>query len=554
VLAVALVAVTLAVRWPLLDVPMERDEGEYAYMAQGMARGDAPYVSSFCQKPPGVFLVYWVAMSMGGESLRSIRLAAAVFAGAGAAVVGVWTARHGSALAGWGAGLALALTTATPAAMGFTANTEQFLLLPWTAAVALAFPAAGEVGDEVGARRSLIIGLLAGSALLIKPVAAPLVVILLLRCVWSRGAAGGIQSNTRVARALSLVGGALLPLALVGLWLYAAGALAAALDSAVYYNLEYVGSLPPGRIAAGAALIIPKLTAIAANNPGVWLMAALCGLWLAGSRAPGRGWLALLWAASIAAVSTGWYFWSHYFLLLSPAAAFTLGAGLNRLRDRVGGSLAGRLRHPAIGYVALTLAQAAPTTLACREYLFELTPAAVSFRIFGQEPFEVAPEIGSYVRAHTGEHDRVLVWGSEPELLFYAGRRSATRYTIFYPLWQPYRSNAQRHAELTGEIQSSRPRFVIVVLLGSSHYYRLADRSPLWSFVRDLTDTQYRLVGFATPQGPGEHGPLRLHWRGGCAADGPDPPQPMPPVLIYERDHLFPHAPNSARSQIQRPA
>src|SRR5947199_2707664 len=55
-------------RWPIAAVPLERDEGEYAYIAQRWALGEVPYRDSFDQKPPGVFAAYAVIQRILGES------------------------------------------------------------------------------------------------------------------------------------------------------------------------------------------------------------------------------------------------------------------------------------------------------------------------------------------------------------------------------------------------------------------------------------------------------------------------------------------------------
>ena len=54
-LALALVVLaSLAIRVRLLDVPLERDEGEYAYVAQLILEGVPPYQQAYTMKFPGV--------------------------------------------------------------------------------------------------------------------------------------------------------------------------------------------------------------------------------------------------------------------------------------------------------------------------------------------------------------------------------------------------------------------------------------------------------------------------------------------------------------------
>ena len=50
--------VVVWVRLRLLGLPLERDEGEYAYMAQQLLQGVLPYTEAHSMKFPGIFFVY----------------------------------------------------------------------------------------------------------------------------------------------------------------------------------------------------------------------------------------------------------------------------------------------------------------------------------------------------------------------------------------------------------------------------------------------------------------------------------------------------------------
>ena len=71
--AVAALAFAL-LRIPYVSVPLERDEGEYAYIAQRSTHGEVPYRDAFDQKPPGVFLAYRGAFALFGQSIEGIHL------------------------------------------------------------------------------------------------------------------------------------------------------------------------------------------------------------------------------------------------------------------------------------------------------------------------------------------------------------------------------------------------------------------------------------------------------------------------------------------------
>src|SRR5207245_10177461 len=47
-----------ALRLRLLDVPLDRDEGEYGYFAQLLLQGVPPYAQAYNLKLPGIYGVY----------------------------------------------------------------------------------------------------------------------------------------------------------------------------------------------------------------------------------------------------------------------------------------------------------------------------------------------------------------------------------------------------------------------------------------------------------------------------------------------------------------
>ena len=64
----AVLALTAAVRIRLLDVPLERDEGEYAYAGQLLLEGVPPYQLAYNMKLPGTYLAYAATMALFGQS------------------------------------------------------------------------------------------------------------------------------------------------------------------------------------------------------------------------------------------------------------------------------------------------------------------------------------------------------------------------------------------------------------------------------------------------------------------------------------------------------
>ena len=55
-------------RAPLLGLPFERDEGEYAYAGQLMLHGIPPYKFAYSMKFPGTYAFYAMIMSVFGQT------------------------------------------------------------------------------------------------------------------------------------------------------------------------------------------------------------------------------------------------------------------------------------------------------------------------------------------------------------------------------------------------------------------------------------------------------------------------------------------------------
>src|SRR5215813_1136456 len=96
---VIIVLVTAALRLLLLNIPFERDEGEYAYIAWRLGHGELPYRDWVDQKPPAVFWVYRLALALPMEPVAAIHLVAAAFAAATA--VALWFLARRFTSDGW---------------------------------------------------------------------------------------------------------------------------------------------------------------------------------------------------------------------------------------------------------------------------------------------------------------------------------------------------------------------------------------------------------------------------------------------------------------------
>src|SRR5215468_7724613 len=93
-----------AVRLRYLGLPLERDEGEYAYAGQLLLQGIPPYKLVYNMKFPGTYAAYALIEAILGENAEAIRIALIAITCATALLVYLLGAR----LFGRGAGMAAA--------------------------------------------------------------------------------------------------------------------------------------------------------------------------------------------------------------------------------------------------------------------------------------------------------------------------------------------------------------------------------------------------------------------------------------------------------------
>src|SRR5947199_6714368 len=93
-----------ALRFHLRNIPLERDEGEYAYAGQLMLQGVPPYKLAYNMKFPGTYAAYAMIMSIFGQTVTGIHMGLLLINAATIALVFFL----GRRLLNWTAGLAAA--------------------------------------------------------------------------------------------------------------------------------------------------------------------------------------------------------------------------------------------------------------------------------------------------------------------------------------------------------------------------------------------------------------------------------------------------------------
>src|SRR5208282_2815844 len=139
----ALLTVLLAViffgsiRYRLRDMPLERDEGEYAYSGQLLLQGIPPYKLAYNMKLPGIYLAYAATMAAFGETPSALHLGLLLVNAITVFLLYFLTSTLFGRLAALVAACTYALLSTSTSVMGFEAHATNFVVLPALASIFL---------------------------------------------------------------------------------------------------------------------------------------------------------------------------------------------------------------------------------------------------------------------------------------------------------------------------------------------------------------------------------------------------------------------------------
>lgn len=482
-LALLLGVFVVGLRAPLMDLPLERDEGGYAYIAWRLTEGETPYLDWFDQKPPGIFLVYAAALALPGDPVLAIRLVAALFCAASALALFALVRRLVGDAAGLLAAVLLAWLSADPMLQGPVANTELFMT-PWILlASLLSLRIFGAARPPVAA--SLAVGLALGVASAFKQVAVVNAPFLILLYGLRAPRTGSLGNTARFALWLGAGGALVWAAILLGFWLR--DGLGPALDAVLLHNLDYAARLTLDQRLGQLRHFLPPLL----PSQGVaWGIALVGGIVLArrDDRFPAIFLIGLAVANAVGVSASGLYF-PHYFQQLLPALAALAAAAIVGVAPQLG-----MARRVAIGGgTALALAPLVVSAVG----FWRLDPAEATQRIYPGSVFETMPVIAEEIASLTEPEDSVFIFGAEPEILFYARRISASRYIYLFPLFGDFPDAEARQAGVIREIDEARPE--VIVWIPNQMFFAPDTPQELTGWTWNTIDTAYFLHAFVVP-------------------------------------------------------
>ena len=482
VLFSAVVISVLAARTHLGALPLERDEGEYAYGGQLLLAGIPPYELAYSMKFPGTAGAYAVIMSVLGQSIEGIRTGLALTNLVTIGLIFLLGRDSLGELGGIATAACYSVLSLMPHVLGTAAHATHFVVL-------FAVAGAWLLLRSIDRQSPLLIfgsGLFFGFGFLMKQPGLFFVVFgaiyLLARDLGAR-----LDRSSIVSRSLLFIGGATGPGVITGLLLWKAGVFEKFWFWTVKYATQYGSQVSVGR---GFQVFADHALGVLGTAWPIWIL-GLAGLFAIAFDAALRrraGFLMTLAFFSALAVCPGLYFRPHYFILFLPAVALLAGAA-------IAGAVhlfAGTRRFAVLLVLALCLAF---PLWAERDFFFQLPTAEANRLVNGTNPFPESIKIGEYIQAQSSPNDKIAVLGSEPQIYFYSKRLSATGYIYTYALMEPQPYAHQMQQEMIHEIETARPRFLVLVVMNKSWLAGTDSDQTIFRWADNYCESDYEEVG-----------------------------------------------------------
>jgi hypothetical protein len=490
----AVLALVAAARLRLLNFPLERDEGEYAYAGQLLLQGIPPYQLAYNLKFPGTYAAYALILALFGQTPAGIHFGVLCLTTLTALMLAWLGKKMLDATAGVVAATAYAVLAASPSMLGQAGHATHFCAFFATAGFCLMWRAR-QKEDYFTLAAS---GILFGAAVLMKQPAAVIAAWAGLAFAFGKFFRANGSIGKRLA-SVAIYGFAMLtPLALCCLWLWRAGVFANFKFWTIDYARAYVSVVPLSQalqlFAHGFRAVIKKVFLL-------WLLAAggLIVVWLDARWKNSRAWFLGFGGASALAVCPDFYFRRHYFLIALPALALLAGACVSGLRSISAGPSSRPVVWPAVGYA---LVVAATIFNVSSFWFWRPIPQIIrgvdskDHGLYGADPLPEAEVVAKFIADHSAPEARLAVLGSEPELYFLSHRRSATGHIYTFAMMEPQPFAWKMQREMIGDIETQKPEFIVFADNIMSWNRRPDSNLALFDWW-DGYKTNYTLVGLA---------------------------------------------------------
>jgi 4-amino-4-deoxy-L-arabinose transferase-like glycosyltransferase len=483
-------ALCLFVRFRHLDIAFERDEGEYAYAAQAILRGELPYRDFYNMKLPGVYYTLAAVFNVFGDSARVVKLFLIFMNLASAFLLfqiakNVFNGNKGIEI-GKQAAAAYLLLSLGYSLQGWTANAEHFVVF---------FALFGIYWFLIGFNRQknwllVLSGIITTWAFICKQHGLGYLIfpsVYLLVIWWYKRSKQLFWKDVFIP---NLCYGLGFFSAFGGLLFY--NYTKNNLGNIHFFSVDYANAYGDFEV---PFLKIWHFRPIFWNACVLWFI-ALATIYFTIKQKPKNEKHLFLLAFAFCAflcIHPGWYYRPHYFQLLTPAFALLAAVGLQNTEGGWKRFEKRFFRYPVKSFlVSLALI----SCLAAQwQYYFVQSSKQLTDVMYPYNYFNETKELADKLPNIMGKDSKIGIIGAEPQVFFYSKKINATGFLYNYPIYEKQVYAHMMADTMLHQFERNQPEiFIVSCIIDSDNdrNYETANKVENW-FANYSKD--YKIIG-----------------------------------------------------------
>ncbi|MCB4791663.1 MAG: glycosyltransferase family 39 protein [Elusimicrobia bacterium] len=478
-----LILLVFVIRLPYTNIPLERDEGDYAYGAFIMAAGGVPFRDFVDVKGTLVYFIYRLAFILFGYTTAAIHTMMSLWLMLTVALIYILALKifSNKAVSFFSCLSFIFLTFKPVYGMGIAALTELYMSLPIALGAIMIF-----YGVESGkCKHYLLSGIFMGAAFLIKQTSIAEI------CIFSAFIVIlNFKNNQNIKNIVLYLSNyvmgylAVFILSAVYFWYHHL------INEYLYFTIKYLFVVRPLNTVSMEQAVsrLSGVLSVMAKSDWLYWFAGILGLisLFKQKRVIIFCFLISWFLGAASAIFPLFTFSGHYFQQIYLSQSLIAGFGLFAVYE----TLLKRFNHRLLIFpftVIVIILSVAP-------YLnyYNANKEEVSRLNYGNNPFYESLQIADYIKNNTNEKDTLFILGTEPQILFYAKRRSCTRLTNQYVFIDPDKVT-DYHKELERDILVNQPKFIIIFYFIKSNFFIYQTESYFYERLPEILKKDYFL-------------------------------------------------------------
>jgi 4-amino-4-deoxy-L-arabinose transferase-like glycosyltransferase len=486
----------LLVRFNLLNIPLERDEGGFAYIGEMALKGKLLYTELHDIKLPGLYYTYGIITKLFGYSPTGIHTGLLLFNFCMTGFLFFFIKKLYDNLTAVVAVATFALMSVGPNVLGFATHATQLLILPGFLGIWLLIKAL----DNDKRFWILFSGLLLGYAFTIKQQAVYFMLLAGIYLLFDRWHKKPTNWKKGFAEMGILIAGSVLPFLIVVGYMSLAGRF----EDFWFWTFEYPREEGLGKtLDQSLNLFLSSWDKVSKGQGWLWVLALLGfgTVFFSGLNKKQKFFAISLPIFMFGGVITGFHFYNHYFVMILPAIALLNGlfvSNINALLKARNLALLGVFPIIIFFFAWSQIIQNRPN------YFFNPDHEEIIKQAYYGSPFIAAKDIGEYIKNNSNPDDKIAVFGSEPEIMVYADRESVTGHIFIYSLTDGRDYNERLIKDMMNNIRQEKPKFLVEVYFRTSWLNKDKDQKLFNAMNKELNQNYIKvgLVDSSNPANP----------------------------------------------------